>query len=169
MKHKTVLHFYLAMLKSLKSPELKNILPGLAEGLFRTLGAETGMDLIVVFFRYIIRNTCVIKKEDIVKIAHRLHEAGEEFMNTLAQEWLNEGKIEGKNEGLIEGRIENAASFLIVLAQEKFGILPSGLVEEVKKIRSLEMLDDLFRRTLKCDSLETFQDWIGMALRAGSK
>ncbi len=41
-------------------------------------------------------------------------------MNTLAQEWLNEGKIEGKNEGLIEGRIENAASFLIVLAQEKF-------------------------------------------------
>ena len=54
-KDRIVLHFYLAILRSLQSPELKDILPGLIKGLFEALGAKTGIKLIGVFLRYIVR------------------------------------------------------------------------------------------------------------------
>ena len=68
-KDRIVLHFYLAILRSLQSPELKDILPGLIQGLFDALGAKTGMELIGLFLRYIVRASRSIKKEDVMDIS----------------------------------------------------------------------------------------------------
>ncbi len=160
-KDRIVLHFYLAILRSLQSPELKDILPGLIKGLFEAVGAKTGMELIGVFLRYIVRASRSIKKEDVMDIMDNIRWDYEEIKGTLAEEWLNEG--------IEKGKAENTKKLLIVLAQDKFGTLSQDLTEDIEKIESLEELDNLFKKTLRCDSLERFRGWVQKVLQKSDR
>ena len=77
----------------------------------------------------------------------------EEIKGTPAEEWLNEGKL------------EKAKNVLVVLAQDKFGALSQDLTEAIEKIESLEELDNLFKKTLRCDSLDRFRGWVQRVLQ----
>ncbi len=85
-------------------------------------------------------------------------------MNTLAEQWRNEGIEIGEKIGERRGRLEYARKILFVVATEKLDILPQRLAEEINRIESTEILDELIRKTLRCESLEQFEGWIEKAL-----
>ncbi len=93
-------------------------------------------------------------------------------MNTLAEQWRNEGieigekigeKI-GERRGEKRGRLEYARKILFVVATERLDILPQRLAEEINRVESTEILDELIRKTLRCESVEQFEGWIEKAL-----
>ena len=87
-------------------------------------------------------------------------------MNTLAEEWQKQGEQRGiiigeqrgKQEGIIigeqRGELKNARQVLLVIAQDRFDILPQYLIDEIKRIETIETLNELFRKTLRCESLD---------------
>ena len=91
-------------------------------------------------------------------------------MNTLAQEWLQEGKVEGRIEGLTEGRIEGAIThgqeMLISFTKERFGTLSQNAIDRIKLITSQEVLDDLTKKAGRSESLEELESWINKLTEA---
>ena len=168
MRDKVILYFYVAMLKAKHSPDLKKILPHLVEGFHQTLHIQTVMDYINIFFRYIMRATNSITKEDMQQALNILPQGGEYLMNTLAEELQQEGEqrgiIIGEQRGEQRGELKNARQVLLILAQSRLDLLPQYLINDIKSIESPETLNELFRRTLQCESLEQFKGWINKAL-----
>ena len=96
--------------------------------------------------------------------------------NTLAEQWHQEGEqrgiIIGEQKGIVigeqrgerKGEIKTIRQLLLITLQNKFDLLPQYLIDDVKTIESPETLNELFRRTLQCESLEQFKGWINNAL-----
>ena len=172
MQNKVVLHFYVSMLKAIHSPDFKKILPKLVEGLHKTLHSQTVMDYINIFFRYIMRATNSVAKDDMQRALNILPQGGEYIMNTLAEELQQEGIIIGEQRGIIigeqrgeqKGELRTIRQLLLITLQDRFDLLPQYLINDIKSIESPETLNELFRRTLKCESLEQFKGWINKAL-----
>ena len=164
IQNKVILHFYVAMHKAKHSADLKKILPKLVEGLHKTMHSQTVMDYIYIFFRYIMRATNSVTKKDMQQALNILPQGGEYIMNTLAEELQQEGEQRGIIIGEQRGELKNARQVLLVIAQSRFDLLPQYLINDIKSIESPETLNELFRRTLKCESLEQFKGWIQKAL-----
>jgi len=168
IQNKVVLYFYVAMVKTLHSSKLKELLPDLVEGLCKTLNSRTVMDYISIFYRYILRTTDSVNREDMQHALNILPQGGEYIMNTLAEEWKQEGILIGKQEGIIigeqRGELKNARQVLLAIAQDRFDLLPQSVINDIKSIESPETLNELFRRTLRCESIEQFKGWINKAL-----
>ena len=168
IQNKVVLHFYLAMLKTLHSPELKEILPDLVEGLCKTLNSRTVMDYISIFYRYILRTTDSVNREDMQHALNILPQGGEYIMNTLAEEWQKEGEqrgiIIGEQRGEQRGELKTVRQLLLVTLQDRFDLLPQFVINDIKSIESPETLNELFRKTLRCESLDQFKGWLNKVL-----
>ena len=89
-------------------------------------------------------------------LAERLREEGK-------LEGKLEGKREGKREGKLEGKLEHARKVVIMLAQDKFDFLNQTLINDLKSIESLEILDRLFVKTLSCESMADFKNMVNKA------
>ena len=63
-----------------------------------------------------------------------------------------------------KGELKHARRVLLVVAHDKLDILPQQLVEDINKIESAEILDELIRKSLRCESLEQFKGWIYKAM-----
>ncbi len=168
IQNKVVLYFYMAMLKTLHSPELKEILPGLVEGLHKALNSRTVMDYISIFYRYILRTTDSVTKEDMRHALNILPQGGEYIMNTLAEEWQKEGEqrgiIIGEQRGEQRGELKTVRQLLLVTLQDRFDLLPQSVINDIKSIESPETLNELFRKTLRCESLNQFKGWLNKVL-----
>ena len=164
IQNKVVLYFYLTMLKTLHSPELKKILPGLVEGLCKTLSGQTIMDYISIFYRYILRTTDSVTKKDMQHALNMLPQGGEHIMNTLAEEWKQEGIIIGEQRGEQRGELKTVRQLLLFALQDRFDLLPQSAINDIKSIESFEALNELFRKTLRCESLDQFKGWINRIL-----
>jgi predicted transposase/invertase (TIGR01784 family) len=168
IQNRCVLHFYLALLKTLHSPELKEILPDLIEGLCKTLNSRTVMDYIGIFYRYILRTTDSVTRKDMQHALNILPQGGEYIMNTLAEEWQKEGEqrgiIIGEQRGEQRGELKTVRQLLLVTLQDRFDLLPQFVINDIKSIESPETLNELFRKTLRCESLDQFKGWLNKVL-----
>ena len=75
-------------------------------------------------------------------------------------------RAEGERRGERRGKVEKAQDVLIILAQDKFDILSKSVIQNIKSIETLEILDGLFMKTLSCENLEDFKSMINKALDA---
>ncbi len=100
------------------------------------------------------------RKNAISVIAETELDEGEQYMGTIAEMFRNEGKHEGaiigKQEGLVEGKIES----VIKAANSRLGILQPDIVNRIKTIQSLEVLDALFDFSLRAESIDQFTDQV---------
>lgn len=70
-----------------------------------------------------------------------------------------EGLQEGRQEGLQAGRqvaIEKFQGKIIEVLKKRFSVLPLGIVNEIKQIQDLDVLDLALSNALDCESLEVF-------------
>ncbi len=90
-----VLKFYVAIIQALDTPQLRDLLPQLTQGLYESLGRRTALEYIQIFFKYLTKATENLSKEDYQKALDFLPEGGENIMNTLADQWIREGEERG--------------------------------------------------------------------------
>jgi len=164
IQNKVVLYYYVAMVKTLHSSKLKEILPDLVEGLHKTLNSQTVMDYINIFYRYILKTTDSVNREDMQHALNMLPQGGEYIMNTLAEEWKQEGIVIGELRGEQRGELKTVRQLLLITLQDRFDLLPQFVINDIKSIESPETLNELFRKTLRCESLEQFKGWRNKAL-----
>ncbi len=74
-------------------------------------------------------------------------------MNTLADQWMEQGKSEGRIEGIAlgeqKGKLEISREMLLEAISEKFGTVSPDLVRRINSIESHETLKMLFKQILK--------------------
>ncbi len=84
-------------------------------------------------------------------------------MDTLADQWMEQGKNEGRTEGIVLGKLENSREMLLEAISEKFGTISADLVRRINFIESHETLKMLFKQTFRMDSLEEFKEQVHRA------
>ncbi|MFO8032775.1 MAG: Rpn family recombination-promoting nuclease/putative transposase [Desulfohalobiaceae bacterium] len=168
VQQNVVLKFYVAIIKSLDKPELKEMLPQLTRGLYESLGHKTASEYLEIFLRYLTRSTDILDRQDYEKALAMLPEGGRDIMNTLAEQWMKEGYEKAEQEYMqAKGKwiSEGEQNMLIEAVQERFGTVQPALVSKVRSISSTEILRGLFRQVFKLDSLEAFNREVDKALK----
>lgn len=61
-------------------------------------------------------------------------------MPTLAQQWLDEGRVEGRTEGLQEGQVQGTLTGIEVALDLKFGAAGLALLPEIRTIQDVVLL-----------------------------
>lgn len=163
VQQNVVLRFYVAIIKSLDKPELKELLPQLTKGLYASLGPRTATEYLEIFFRYLTKSTEILDRDDYERALAMLPEGGKDIMNTLAEQWMREGYERAEQEFILakqrwigEGEQRGEQNMLIEALQERFGPVHPALVNKIRSIQSTETIKGLFRQAFKLDSLETF-------------
>jgi len=121
-------------------------------------------------FDYLVKSAGYLEEEDYKKALELLPEGGEKIMETLADQWMEQGRSEGREEILREkGKWEKHAEIkatqdtLIDVAGDFHGPLPGSLQENIKSLQSIENLRTLTRKVYKTQSLQEFTELVNRA------
>ncbi len=166
VQENVILKFYVEMIKQQNTPDIKDFPIKLAQGLLESLERKTALEYMEIFFKYLTKATDTVQEEDYRKALDLVPEGGENIMNTLADQWIQQGKEEVLLEKPYweqQAKLENTKETLIDVATEQYGPLPSMLHEKIKSIQSLENLRALHRRVIKTQSLEEFSELVNQA------
>ena len=74
-------------------------------------------------------------------------------MATMAEEWLEEGRVEGRVEGLAKGTLLGEKQMLLTLLEQRFGTVPTSYQKRLKQADSDTLLE-WGRRLLSAPSLK---------------
>ena len=163
IQENVVLKFYVAIIKALDSPQLRELLPQLTQGLYESLGHRTGLEYIEIFFKYLTKATEELGKQDYQKALDLLPEGGENIMNTLADQWINEGEqriLQQKPQWIEHGKLEATQENLIKSLKIRFEVVKPSVKDQIRSINSVDVLDDLFELSFKCSSIEEFTKYL---------
>ena len=160
-----ILKFYVAILQALESPKLAHMLPLLVEGLFEVLEPKEAMEYIIIFFSYLAKATEQLKKEDYEQALALLPQGGKEVMNTLADQWMRQGRDKGLVDGRHEGELKGIRTTLLNFATAKFGYVPVGFSQKLHAIEDIDTLNALSISILKLESLEALEALVDKAIK----
>lgn len=116
---------------------------------------KKGLECLELLFRYLSQATDKLSKEDFRKALSAIPEKGDS-MPTLAEQWIEEGRV--------EGRVTEARDVILELLEEQFGTVPSSLSEKLRQIGSYEVLRLLRRQVKASSSLGEFENLVQKAL-----
>ena len=109
------------------------------------------------------KSTEALEEADYQKALLYLPEGGERIMNTLADQWKDQRKNEGLIEGVALGNLEKSRDLLLRSVNARFGTINRDIVERIKKVQSVEILDGLFDSSFRVNSLEEFKEQVHQA------
>ena len=96
-----------------------------------------------------------IKMLDILEIAHE--EGKDVGLKEGKDIGLKEGKDIGREEGEVLGLTKGTREMLKDLLMEKYDAIPKSVFEKIDGIDEIDILKTLFRKALKCDTIEKFE------------
>ena len=174
VQEKILLKFYVEIIKMQNDPGIKEIPSRLVRGLLESLERRTALEYIEIFFKYLVKSAGYLEEEDYKKALELLPEGGEKIMETLADQWMEQGAQEErqraeewlkqeKGKWTEQAKLENAQETLIDVATEQYSLLPSMLHGKIKSIQSQENLRALHRKVIKTKSLEEFTELVNRA------
>jgi len=70
---------------------------------------------------------------------------------------LEVAREKGMEEGIEAGKTLGMVELLLIALFEKFGIIPSRVSSQIRKIDSKDSLDALFRQVFRCADLAAFE------------
>ena len=79
-------------------------------------------------------------------------------MPTLAEKWIEQGRIEGQKEGRMEGMILDAQEMVMDALIERFGLLKPELSVKIRGIANRDVLKTLHKLAIKVDSIQEFEE-----------
>lgn len=160
LQESLVLKYYVQICKALNSPKLPDYVFDLVEAFIKTLDSKKATEYIEIFFSYLARSSGRVSKETFEKALKRLPEGGgKKIMNTLAEQWKEEGKqeiLQQKDKWINEGKLERTQDMLISAIQNKFGVIKPTLAGKIRSIQSIESLDGLFSQVFKVEDKKKF-------------
>lgn len=131
------------------------------------LRQPSGLEMVMALLRYISRSAVKVDKAEMTqKLLTYLPKEGGFLMETLAQEWIEEGKRLGKQEGIDEGiekgiekGIAAQRETLLRLARWRFALTPEAAqhyAQQFARIDNLEQLLHLVDQALTCSTTDAF-------------
>ncbi|WP_232300560.1 hypothetical protein [Desulfonatronovibrio magnus] len=163
VREKILLKFYVEIIKMQNDPNIKGLPTRLVRGLLESMEQRTALEYIDIFFRYLIKSSGYLYKEDYKKALDLIPEGGEKIMETLADQWLREGEGRGLIIGEQKGELKNAQETLIDQASELYGPLPGTLSVKIRSIQSIDNLRILARKIIRTESLSDFTELVDRA------
>ena len=79
-------------------------------------------------------------------------------MPTLAEKWIEQGRIEGQKQGMIKGMVLEAQEMVLEALMERFGLIRPDLSVKIKGIVNREVLKSLLKLAIRVDSLSEFEE-----------
>ena len=79
-------------------------------------------------------------------------------MPTLAEKWIEQGRIEGQREGRMEGMILEAQEMVLEALIERFGLIKPDLSVKIKGIVNREVLKSLLKLAIRVESIQEFEE-----------
>jgi hypothetical protein len=70
---------------------------------------------------------------------------------------LQKGERKGERRGLLRG-IQDTQEMVLEALDERFGVVSSSLIDQIRALKRPEVLKSLLRQALRCQSLESFQE-----------
>jgi predicted transposase/invertase (TIGR01784 family) len=86
--------------------------------------------------------------------------AGGETMETIADMLEKRGEERGISLGEQRGKLEKSREMLLRSINNRFGTINREIVERIKEVQSVEILDGLFDLSFRLDSLEEFKEQV---------
>lgn len=174
VRDKILLKFYVEIIKMQNDPNIKELPPRLVRGLMESLEQRTALEYIDIFFRYLVKSSGYLDQEDYKKALEILPEGGEKIMETLADQWMEQGAQkerhraeewikQEKDKWERQAELKNAQETLTDLAAEVYGPLPGMLQVKIKSIQSIENLRALTRKIIRTESLDEFTESVNRA------
>jgi len=103
--------------------------------------------------RYIGSATDKIEEKDIKKAIKQI-EKGADIMPTLAEKWIEQGRMEGR----MEGMILDAQEMVIEALMERFGLIKPDLAVKIKGIVNRDVLKSLHKLAIRVESIQEFEE-----------
>ncbi|MDR1283375.1 MAG: Rpn family recombination-promoting nuclease/putative transposase [Opitutaceae bacterium] len=89
-------------------------------------------------------------------VAHFKSDSVKHITMTIAQRYIQKGRLAGREEGREEGRLEEQHNAVIGALETRFDRVPEGLQETIQGISDLNHLRQLHRAAILCTSIEDF-------------
>jgi predicted transposase/invertase (TIGR01784 family) len=100
---------------------------------------------------------------DIQEAAKNEFQGGEKLMGTIAEMFRKEGHEQGLILGRQEGKQEGRQEMIIKSLTLKFDLIKPHIIQKIKSIQSLEILDSLFDLSYRCSTIDEFTDYLNQA------
>lgn len=157
LRGQVLLHTALRVMKYIFRDELPEQMPVILSLLKDLVRQTSGLDYLYSLLRYLSRGTDKLSAAALTHAVEHTFERGSQIMNTIAAEWIKEGKLEGKLEGRLEGKLEGIpegeAQILRRQLTRRFGPLPEWVETKLTQAPTdqLELWAD---RILDADTLD---------------
>ncbi len=149
IKGTVILKATLLALKYLTTPEPGKHLERIFN-LFKGLGeSNTPLQYLETLLRYIGSATDKIDEEDIKKAIKQIGK-GADIMPTLAEKWIEQGRM--------EGMILDAQEMVIEVLIERFGPLKPELSVKIRGMANRDVLKNLLKLAIRVDSIQEFEE-----------
>ncbi len=140
----------LLLMKHIADPALPEQLPAIFDLCRELASKRTGLEFLETILRYLSAASRTVSKQDIRQaIATTLPKLEERLMTTMAEEWLEEGRVEG----LAKGTLLGERQMLLTLLEQRFGTVPASYQKRLKQADSDTLLE-WGRRLLSAPSLK---------------
>jgi predicted transposase YdaD len=112
---------------------------------------EKHEEILSVLGLLILNRFCEITYEEVIAMLKF------DLMDTVAGRQLYEmGEQKGLQEGLQEGLL-NVRNMLLDALEARFGLVPHKMIDQIRTIDQLEMLNSLFKQAMRCPDLHSFK------------
>jgi len=92
------------------------------------------------------------------------HEEITKFEEEKKMPYITTAERIGIQKGIKEGRIETAREDIVEVLETRFGAVPKGLIEKIKKIEDEKILSSLHRKAVLVQDLEAFSQVMDKSL-----
>ncbi len=157
IKGTVILKATLMALKYLTTPEPGKHLDRIFN-LFQGLGeSNTPLQYLETLLRYIVSATDKIEEKDIKKAINQIGKEAD-IMPTLAEKWIEQGRMEGRIEGRMEGMVLDAQEMVIEALIERFGLLKPDLSVKIRGVANRDVLKNLLKLAIRVESIQEFEE-----------
>ncbi len=148
------------MLHAIFNPHLREELDDLVALMFQLSAQNTGMEYIRTILYYMSSATEKIKREDLQQALLRQGAEGKKLMNTIAQEFIQQGLQQGMEAAMRQNIME--------LLQLRLDVVAKTFQEQLAQIDDLDDLRLLVRRAATVENVAQFTQALATLLPAAA-
>ncbi len=161
-KTTTIMEIFHLLLKYIYYPELDTKIQDIYDLLEKLPDNDKLTDYLFIVVRYILASGA-IPEQRLLEHTKRFS-GGEEMIGVAAREIEERVERTRKPYWEQQGEIKKAQQFIIENLTEKFDVVGQSLSEKIKSIQSLDILNMLFKKTHRVNSVEEFDQLVDKVL-----
>ena len=145
----------LTVLRAIFDPQLRKELPRLVTLIFELRKQKTGLAYIRAILYYLTMATGKVSRQDLRAALLQQGPIGEKTMMTIAEEFIQEGKVEGIVESIED------------IIKIRFGSLPAAFRDRLNHLEDMTTLQAVRTQSLMAPSLEALWHWLNEEIDGG--